>query len=99
MHNANLNADVIVVGLGPTGVTAACLLAQRGLRVIAFERAADLFPKPRAIGFDQEVMRVMQELKIAERVTPFTAPYQPSEYRGVDGQVIRRIEPAPPPHQ
>lgn len=99
MHNANLNADIIIVGLGPTGATAACLLAQRGLRVVAFERAPDLFPKPRAIGFDQEVMRAMQELKIAERMMPFTAPYRPSEYRGVDGQVIRRIEPAPPPHQ
>jgi 3-(3-hydroxy-phenyl)propionate hydroxylase len=44
-------------------------------------------------------MRVMQELGIAERVLPFTAPYRPSEYRGVAGQVIRRIEAAPPPHQ
>jgi 3-(3-hydroxy-phenyl)propionate hydroxylase len=99
MHNANHDADIVVVGLGPTGATAACLLAQRGIRVAAFDQAADVFPKPRAIGFDQEFMRVMQELKIAERIMPFTAPYRPSEYLGTDGQVIRRIEAAPPPHQ
>ncbi len=99
MHNANIHVDVLVAGLGPTGATAACLLAQRGLRVAAIDQAADIFPKPRAIGFDHEVMRVMQELRIAERVMPFTAPYRPSEYRGPDGQVIRRIEAAPPPHQ
>jgi 3-(3-hydroxy-phenyl)propionate hydroxylase len=98
MHNANLDADVIVVGLGPTGATTACLLAQRGVRVAAFDQSADIYPKPRAISFDQEFMRVMQELKIAERIMPFTAPYRPSEYLGTDGQVIRRIEAAPPPH-
>ncbi len=87
------------MGLGPTGAVAAGLLAQRGVRVAAFEQSADLYPKPRAIGFDHEVMRVMQELGIAERVLRFTAPYRPSEYRGVGGEVIRRIEAAPPPYR
>lgn len=98
MHSTNLDADVIVVGLGPTGATAASLLGRRGLRVIALDKSDAPFPKPRAIGFDHEVMRVMQELGIAERVAPLTTPYRPSEYRGIDGRTIRRIEASPPPN-
>jgi 3-(3-hydroxy-phenyl)propionate hydroxylase len=91
--------DVVIVGLGPTGATLAGLLGQRGLRVAAFDRLPDLYPLPRAAGFDHEVMRVIQELGLAERMLPHVAPYRPSEYRGVDGQLIKRFDMAPPPHR
>ena len=94
-----LDADVIVCGLGPTGATAAALLARRGLRVIALEQRGDIFPLPRAIGWDHETMRILQEIGVIDAVLPFTAPYRPSEYRGVQGQTIRRIVPAPPPQK
>lgn len=90
--------DVIVVGFGPTGATLAALLGQRGLRVAVFDRLPDLYPLPRAIGLDHEVMRVMQELGIEEQVLPHAAPYRPSEYRGVDGTLIQRLDMAPEPH-
>lgn len=93
------NVDVIVVGLGPTGAVLSGLLGQRGLSVAVFDRLPDLFPLPRAIGFDHEVMRVMQELGIAESVLAHAAPYQPSEYRGVEGQLIKRLDAAPAPHR
>jgi 3-(3-hydroxy-phenyl)propionate hydroxylase len=92
-----MNADVIIVGLGPTGATLAALLGQRGIRVIVFEKLADLYPLPRAIGLDHEVMRIMQELGIAEAVGKHTAAYRPSEYHGTQGQVIKRLDMAPPP--
>jgi 3-(3-hydroxy-phenyl)propionate hydroxylase len=93
------DVDVVVVGLGPTGATLAGLLGQRGLRVAAFDRLADLYPLPRAIGFDHEFMRVMQELGIASRILPHTALYRPSEYRGVDGRVIKRLDMAAAPYR
>lgn len=91
--------DVIVVGLGPVGAVLTGLLAQRGVCVAAFERSTSLYPLPRAIGFDHELMRVMQELRIADRVLRHTAAYRPSEYHGVDGQLIKRLDMAPPPHR
>jgi 3-(3-hydroxy-phenyl)propionate hydroxylase len=93
------HVDVVVVGLGPTGTALAGMLGQRGLTVAAFDRLADLYPSPRAIGFDHDFMRVMQELGIADLVLPHTAPYRPSEYRGVDGRLIKRLDAAPPPHR
>ncbi|MET0324697.1 MAG: FAD-dependent monooxygenase, partial [Ilumatobacteraceae bacterium] len=46
--------DVAIVGLGPVGAAAANLLGQRGIRCFACDRATDIFPLPRALGFDHE---------------------------------------------
>jgi 3-(3-hydroxy-phenyl)propionate hydroxylase len=91
--------DVLIVGLGPTGATLAGLLGQRGLRVAVFDRLPDLYPLPRAAGLDHEAMRIAQELQVADRVAAHIAPYRPSEYRGMQGQLIKRLDAAPPPHR
>lgn len=91
-------ADVIIAGLGPTGVTLAALLGQCGLNVVAFDRLPDLYPLPRAIGLDQETMRIVQELGVADRMAPHIASYRPSEYLGMDGKLIKRLDTLPEPH-
>ena len=93
------DCDVIVVGLGPTGTTLAALLAQHGLRVAAFDRLPGLYPLPRAIGLDHEALRIWQGLGLADALQPHVAAYRPSEYRGVQGQLIKRLDMAPPPHR
>jgi len=92
-----VEVDVIIVGMGPTGATLAGLLGQRGVRVAVLDRLPDLFPLPRAAGLDHEVMRIMQELGIAERLASHIEPYRPSEYRGMEGQLIQRLDSTPPP--
>lgn len=62
------SADVAVIGCGPTGATLAGLLAKCGLRVAVLEREAAIHPLPRAVHFDDEVMRVFQALGVAERL-------------------------------
>src|SRR4051812_29141506 len=89
--------DVIIVGMGPTGATLAGLLGQRGVRVAVVARLPALSPLPRAAGLDHEVMRIMQELGIADRLAPHIEPYRPSKYRGMDGQLIQRLDSTPPP--
>jgi 3-(3-hydroxy-phenyl)propionate hydroxylase len=90
--------DVIIAGLGPTGATLAGLLGQSGIRVAVFDRLPDLYPLPRAIGLDQEAMRIVQELGVAEQMAAHIAAYRPSEYRGMDGQLIKRLDTLPEPH-
>ncbi|WP_137134173.1 bifunctional 3-(3-hydroxy-phenyl)propionate/3-hydroxycinnamic acid hydroxylase [Rhizobium sp. FKY42] len=90
--------DVAIVGLGPVGTTLAALLAGRGLHVLALDAAADLFNLPRAIGLDQEVMRVFQELGLGAAVSGVTSAYRPTEYRTADGEVIRRFLSQEPPY-
>ena len=64
--------DVAIVGLGPVGATLANLLAVDGLSVIALEREAEPYALPRAVHFDDEVMRVFQTIGLAEKILPFT---------------------------
>ena len=52
--------DVAIVGYGPTGVTAANLLGQLGLKVVVIERDPDVYARARAISTDEEVMRIWQ---------------------------------------
>ena len=93
----NDSFDVAVVGLGPTGATCTALLGSLGLKTIAIEREPEVYDKPRAFALDHEVMRVFEDLGIAAAVAPHTAPFTPSEYHGVDGQLIKRLGALPPP--
>ncbi|MDA7417300.1 bifunctional 3-(3-hydroxy-phenyl)propionate/3-hydroxycinnamic acid hydroxylase [Xenophilus arseniciresistens] len=90
--------DVAIVGYGPAGQVAAGLLGLRGLRVYVCERLPDVYEIPRAIALDHEIMRVFQQLGVAEAVLPFTEAFSNSEYYGVDGQLIRRMTMLAPPH-
>ncbi|MBD0862594.1 bifunctional 3-(3-hydroxy-phenyl)propionate/3-hydroxycinnamic acid hydroxylase [Gordonia sp. zg691] len=94
-----LDTDVLIVGMGPTGVALAGLLGQHGIRTVIFDRLPGLYPLPRAAGMDHEVMRIAQELQISEALRPFVVPYRASQYRGVDGQVIKRLDSPPAPHR
>ncbi len=90
--------DALIVGYGPVGATLANLLARCGLRVGVVEAEANIYDKPRAITFDHEVMRIFQFCGLAQRILPFTAPRNGTHFLGVDGSVIRRLDPLPPPY-
>ncbi|WP_328856651.1 FAD-dependent monooxygenase [Williamsia herbipolensis] len=60
------NVDVIIVGLGPTGATAANLLGQRGISTLIVERDDTIYPRQRAIASDEDAHRVWQGLGLLE---------------------------------
>jgi len=92
------NWDVVIVGFGPSGAVAAALLGQAGIRTLVVDRSDQVYPKPRAISLDHEIMRVFQNLGLAEAIAPFCEPFTPSEYYGVDGQLIKRLATVAPPY-
>tara|TARA_B100000678_G_scaffold194544_1_gene162971 strand:+ start:15156 stop:16670 length:1515 start_codon:yes stop_codon:yes gene_type:complete len=60
--------DVIVVGAGPTGMTLALSLARGGVKTLVFDKEADVYPLPRAAHVDHEIMRIYQDLGVADDI-------------------------------
>jgi len=56
--------DVLICGLGPVGQLLALLLGDHGVRVLAFDRADDVYPLPRAAVVDDEVLRIFQAVGV-----------------------------------
>lgn len=57
---------VVIIGAGPTGVTAATLLAQYGIESLVLDRWPDVYAQPRAVHMDDEVCRIVARLGIAD---------------------------------
>lgn len=60
--------DVVVVGLGPTGLTMATLLGRRGLSVLVLEREPEFYGMARAVYTDDEALRVFQTAGVADEI-------------------------------
>jgi 3-(3-hydroxy-phenyl)propionate hydroxylase len=85
---AGARCEVLVVGFGPVGATVAGLLARRGVDVTAIDRDLDVYPLPRAAHFDQEIMRIVQELGALDEVAPSTRPLPGMDFLTADRQVL-----------
>lgn len=66
--------DVALIGYGPAGATLANLLGQAGLSVVVLEKDLDIYPLPRAIHFDGEVMRIIQATGLRAPVEAICRP-------------------------
>jgi 2-polyprenyl-6-methoxyphenol hydroxylase-like FAD-dependent oxidoreductase len=83
--------DVAIVGAGPTGLTLAVLLAQRGHAVTVLDRWAEPYPLPRAVHFDHEVGRILQSCRIGAELRAISEPDEIYEWRNGSGATLLRI--------
>ena len=64
--------DVTIVGLGPAGGTLANLLAMHDFSILILDREKNFYPLPRAVHFDDEIMRVFQTIGITKEFLKHT---------------------------
>lgn len=87
-------AEVVVIGAGPIGLTTANLLADLGVNVTLIERTAGTSDAPRAISITDESLRVMEEIGIMEQLAPEALLDTGARYFGRKDQLLADVRPA-----
>lgn len=85
--------DVIICGLGPTGLVLAHLLGLRGHRVVVLEREPVFYGNARAVYTDDECMRVFQSAQLADELQARMLPETPVQFVRPDGRVMGQYIP------
>ena len=65
---------VVIIGAGPTGLTAATLLAQQDVPCVVVERWDAIYPQPRAVHLDDEVYRILARVGVADEFAAISRP-------------------------
>ncbi|NIE68050.1 bifunctional 3-(3-hydroxy-phenyl)propionate/3-hydroxycinnamic acid hydroxylase [Burkholderia sp. Ax-1719] len=85
--------DVAIIGAGPVGLMIANILGLQGVRVTLIEKLEQIIDYPRAIGLDDEALRVFQSIGLADALLPHTTPDHWMRFVTKDGHCFASIEP------
>jgi 3-(3-hydroxy-phenyl)propionate hydroxylase len=86
--NGSIATEVVVVGAGPVGMTAAALLAARGVAVTVLERNPSTSDEPKAISIDDEALRTFQTAGLAPRLERIIVPGTGTRYYDAGGRAV-----------
>ena len=90
--------DVVIVGLGPTGLTLAHALGRRGRSVLVLEREPGFYGNARAVHTDDECMRIFQSLGLAEELESRMLTDTCVQWVLPDGRVLMHMLETARPH-
>ncbi len=83
--------DVCIVGLGPTGLAMAHLLAERGVSVLVLEREPEFYGMARAVYTDDECLRILQNIGLADELHADMTVDLPVQWVRADGSVLAQF--------
>ncbi|MEI4484527.1 MULTISPECIES: FAD-dependent oxidoreductase [unclassified Phyllobacterium] len=90
-----IETDVLIIGSGPSGLTAAVGLAQQGIRTLVITKHRRLSPTPRAHVTNQRTFEVLRDFGLEERARALATPYKqmPDELfmRSLVGEEFGRV--------
>jgi 2-polyprenyl-6-methoxyphenol hydroxylase-like FAD-dependent oxidoreductase len=76
----NIPADVLIAGAGPTGLTLACALAQRGMRVRIVDAASGPATGSRGKGLQPRTLELFDDLGIVDNALAYGVFHLPIRY-------------------
>ena len=83
-----LTFDIAIVGLGPVGATLANILGQYELSTIILERDPETYHLPRAVAFDDEVMRIFQSIELVNQINEIVEVGAGAHFVDKNGKVL-----------
>ena len=83
--------DVVISGLGPTGLTLAHLLGRRGISVLVLEREPRFYGNARAVYTDDECMRIFQAAGMADELARDMLQDAIFQWVLPDGRVLNQL--------
>lgn len=86
--------SVAIVGGGPNGVAAANLLGAYGIHTVVIEREPQILEYPRAVGMDDEALRLFQTVGLADALLRDMIQNVPMRMFRADGKCFAHIRPA-----
>jgi 3-(3-hydroxy-phenyl)propionate hydroxylase len=88
--------SALVVGAGPVGLTAGCLLSAYGRDVLVVERNPTTSHEPKAISLDDESMRTLKLAHVGDALDRIVAPGTGTQYHDARGRkLFRAVSPQP----
>lgn len=90
-HTAH-DADVAIVGYGPSGVIAATYLGMAGISTVVLEKDKDLYSRARAVTVNDWTLRIFQEFGVAERVKQDMDPARGMTWKTYTGQTVFHLD-------
>jgi 3-(3-hydroxy-phenyl)propionate hydroxylase len=88
-----IEADVLVVGAGPVGLTLANILGRQGVRTLVVDERDTLIDYPRGVGLDDEALRTFQAIGLVDRILPHTVPNQILRFVDAKRRVLAEMAP------
>jgi 3-(3-hydroxy-phenyl)propionate hydroxylase len=88
------DADVLVVGAGPCGMTLANLLGVYGVSCILIDRDTDVLNFPRAVGIDDESLRSYQAVGLVDDILEDVIQNTAIRYYTSWGRLLAHVSPS-----
>jgi 3-(3-hydroxy-phenyl)propionate hydroxylase len=93
MMRDEVETEVAVVGAGPIGVTIANLLGVYGIQTVLIDRSTEIPDYPRAVGMDDEALRVFQTAGLANELLADMIQNVPLRLFNAKGRLLADIRP------
>ena len=73
---SSVETDVLIVGAGPAGATAACLLSRCGVKTMMLNKHGGTSRTPRAHITNQRAMEIMRDLGVEDEAVALAVPQE-----------------------